>query len=192
MSWRWPTAAWAAFLLVAPAAPAPAHGVRVAAWVEDGEVKVEAFTSRGAPLKRCAVSVRGADGTLRHTLTTDDEGRCAFQPERAEDLTIRLDAGPGHRDECTVKASQLAGVGEAPAEPRPTAAETSPAASVSSAGEAARLESELAALREQVRELEKARRQVSTRDVIAGLGFIFGVTALVYALTRGRRESRAD
>jgi len=182
----------AALFWLAAAGSARAHRVNVFARAEDGVVKVEAYFSGGAGARDADVVVYGADGTERRRLKTDADGRCSFRPDRVEDLRIVVTAGDGHRAEFALKASEFGG-GTAP-EPKvpPLAAGPSREAVPCSPGpgEAQGPEARIRDLQRQFDDLRKSRQEISARDVIAGLAFIFATTALAMALWRRRGADR--
>lgn len=81
------------------ASPAFAHRLNVFAWVENGEVVVEAKFASGARPKVGMVRVYdGADALIR-TMGVDENGSARFPLEGAgQGLRIEVDAGDGHED----------------------------------------------------------------------------------------------
>lgn len=83
------------------AAPALAHQLRVFAFVEAGEVVVEARFSTGRIPVSGTVEVRGADDALLLELELGAEGTVRFplDPDAAEGgLAITVITGEGHED----------------------------------------------------------------------------------------------
>jgi len=178
-------AAAACFLLLVLAPHAYAHRLNVFASVENGRVKVEAYFSGGAKARNCGVLVYGAGGAERLKLKTDAAGEANFTPAKAENLTIVVETPDGHRGEYKMKAAEL-GASDIATGAVPSQAAEAPARGDDD--EIANLRAELAALRAQLRELRKAQQNISTRDVIAGLGLILGLTALAaFVFGKGSR-----
>ena len=178
----------ACFLLLVLAPHAYAHRVNVFASVENGRVKVEAYFSGGAKAKNCDVLVYGAGGAERLKLKTDAAGEANFAPAKAEDLKIVVETPDGHRGEYKMKAAEL-GASDIARKAVPSQAAEAPARD---GDETADLKAKLAALRAQLGEMRKAQDNISARDVIAGLGFIFGLTALCALLWRKRSEGGGE
>jgi len=175
-------------LLLVLAPHAHAHRVNVFASVEDGRVKVEAYFSGGAKAKNCDVLVYGAGGAERLKLKTDANGEANFTPPKPEDLTIAVETPDGHRGEYKMKAAEL-GATDMVTRAAPSHAAEAPARD---GDETAALKAELAALRAELREMRRGQGNISARDVIAGLGFIFGLTALCALVWRKRSEGGGE
>ena len=158
-------------LLAVPQA-AFAHRLNVFAFEEAGEVRVEVYSSRGVKAKGATVRVLGADDAELLSVKTDVAGTCRFARPAPGALKIVAQTADGHRAEFLLER----------------------AGSGSSAGDAGpdTPRSEIEQLRAEIHELRKERREVSVRDVVAGLGLVFGLTALVaHMLGRRARERNA-
>jgi len=164
----------AAALLAAPQV-ALAHRLNVFAFEEGGQVHVETYFSRGAKARGATVSVYGSDGARLLSLTADPSGACTFAPPGPGRLTLVAETSDGHRAEFVLERDGSAGRAEGAAK------NDSPAA----------VHREIRQLRAEIRKLRKERTEVSARDVVAGLGLVFGLTALVAHLV-GRRSRERD
>lgn len=83
------------------AATAAAHQLNVFAFVEEGDVVVEAKFSNGKRPVSGEVRVRGGDGTLLLTLPLGENGEARFalsSVEHEEGLAIDVSTGAGHDD----------------------------------------------------------------------------------------------
>jgi nickel transport protein len=190
------------FALVAAlslAAPAFAHKVKCFAAADGDRVAGYAWLSGGARPSQVPFRVVAPDGTVLHAGMTDERGEFAFIPDRPVDHRIEVDAGDGHFAIFTVRAGDL------PAALRPAdAAGTtpSPAGASTLAPDAAtravvpddleqRIERavsrELAPLR---RELAAFQERTRFQDVVAGLGYIAGLTGLAFFFLGSRRKNR--
>ena len=90
-----------------------AHSVHVFAYVEDGQIKGEGSLAGGSAVKNGVVTILlKNDGQILYTGRTDENGLFSVpvgqlgQPEPAE-LTVRLDAGPGHRSQWHLQAEEF-------------------------------------------------------------------------------------
>ncbi len=171
-------------LVAVAAALAPsvagAHRLNVFAYLEGSEVKVEAYFSDGAKAKRSDLKVYDADDTLLIKNKTDARGEFAFGlPATEGDLLIVVTAGEEHVGKYTLKAEEFEGVAGVE---YPGIAE----AEGESGGEApgdigkalARIEATLRTMQRQLAELRKPRAGVSLESVMAGIGFIVGLTGV--------------
>lgn len=89
--------------------PARAHKVIVFAWVEAGQVEVEAGFGGKRTARNCSYTAMDEKGRIVHQGITDDHGRSRFPlpADISGALTIVLEAGPGHKGEWTLQADEL-------------------------------------------------------------------------------------
>lgn len=187
------------------ASPALAHRVNIFAFVDGDAVEVECGFNRSQKVRQGTVEV--FDAATGEKLTqglTDDGGVFRFpvseaMVEAGHDLLVRIIAGEGHQNEWTVSADELKAAtvaGSAPAAVAP------PAPSVSGpAAEGASLVSSAAATPEDVERIvnaaldaklsplkrllaEQAESGPSLRDVIGGIGWIFGLVGVAAYMRR--------
>lgn len=194
----WATrAAVAAAMWVAPAA-ATAHKVNLFAWAEGPTIRGEAYFTGGGRPQNLPVEVLDAAGRPLAQTKTDAEGRFAYTPARRCEHRFVIETEDGHRAECKVSAADLPAslppaAGGAPAAvPSP---QTQPAAHRPAAATAPSepLAVSVEALRREVRqtvrrELEAYEQRVRIRDVIGGIGYIFGLAGLAMLLRRRKAE----
>lgn len=177
------------------------HRVNVFAFVEGGDVVVECSYSKSKRVNRGAIEVQDASsGAVLLTGQTDENGHFRFPvPEAAKaagtGLRIVLKAGEGHQSDWVVDASEFS-ASQAPARagesvPKSEAA-PAPASAVTATGLTradveevvnAALEAKLAPVRRAL--LEQAEQGPGMREIIGGIGWIFGIVGLA-AYFRGR------
>lgn len=172
-------------LLLTASRPASAHKMMAASRVhDDGTVLLQAFFPDGKPARGVRVEVHRPDGSLLLDGKTDDEGKLTMTPDGLEgQWTATFTGSTGHRTQTRfaiqgqegTDASAAPGRIEAPppegAEPRPLVA--SPSHSVQqqpAAGAMAATESLI------------EKEPFPWVAVVAGLGFIFGLSALLLSL----------
>ena len=190
-------------LVFAGASFASAHRVNIFAFVDGDAVQVECGFNRSQKVKQGTVEVFDATtGALLLQGTTDDNGVFRFPVtaelrEAGHDLNIRIIAGEGHQNDWTVAADELASSGtpkavavaaaEVPATPAslvagqaaPSAA--APVAAVSGGATPAEIErivdaaldAKLSPIKRMLAEQTEAGPNL--RDIIGGIGWIFGL-----------------
>jgi nickel transport protein len=181
--------------------PAQAHRLNVFAYVVGDEVNVEVYFSDGARAKGAEMTVYTADEKELLTGRTDDDGMWVFPAEDVTgDLEIVAETQDGHKGRCTLKAEELAGATPGAAPAAAAAASTTtrhhphgemrrPASAAGDLDEIrASLEQIDASLRSVQRELAELRRPragPSLDSVLAGVGFIVGLTGVaMYFMAR--------
>ncbi len=179
-------------------APALAHRVNVFAYVEGDEIVVECGYSKSKPVINGAITVFDAgNGAQLLQGTTNEKGLFRFPVPRqarlsGSDLRILLRAGEGHQNEWIVAADEfLDAKTPSPPEPAPAAtAETgngemrqaaSPAATGLTRSDVeevvgAVLDARLAPIKRSL--LEHGQRGPELRDIIGGIGWIFGLVGI--------------
>jgi hypothetical protein len=196
------------------ATPALAHKTFVFAAVRGDAIEGEVYYHGGDSAGNVKVTVFDPSGKQLGETTTDREGKFTFQPRLRCDHKLIADAGLGHEAEYTVEAGELpAALGQLPANlpagsPRDSPDEAEPASSaepaphthahshahphapVASGSEdlAAQTESlgrQIATLRQ---DLDKWKAQLRLQDVLGGIGYILGITGLVFFLGGRRKE----
>ena len=174
--------------VVAPSA-AHAHRVNVFAYVEGNQVKVEAYFNDGAKAKGSGLKVYDAGGKLLVEGKTDAKGEYAFGlPATEGDLLIVVEAGDEHRGDYTLKAEEFEGVaGSEDAEIAEVEGEAKGSGEVPGDIEKrlARIEVTLRNVQRELAHLRRPRAGVSLESVMAGLGFIIGLTGVaMYFMAR--------
>ncbi len=178
--------------------PALAHRLNVFAYVVGDEVNVEAYFSGGARAQGADVTVYGAEKEVLFTGRTDEKGLWVFPaPAVAGDLEIVAETEDGHKGRCALKAEELAGitprvdvpVAEAGGADEASEARGEPAAPVGDLEEIRasleRIDASLLTVQRQLAELRKPGAGPSLDRVLAGVGFIVGLTGVaMYFMAR--------
>ena len=95
------------FLLFLGLDHAEAHRVNLFAWVEGDTVYVESKFSGGKKVKAGKIIVTDPQGNELVKGTTNGQGEFSFKVPKKADLKIVLLAGPGHRAEWKIAASEI-------------------------------------------------------------------------------------
>ena len=203
-------------LLFASVAVSSGHGVNVFVYVEGDSIIAEGYFSKSAKARECIVEVYDSQGKKLLQGKTDQQGIYAFKiadlPPVSGDLKFVLLAGQGHQAEFTLAAADLPAAARSHAESAPEAEKTvrdvvpetsdqSPqrGATAVDADQLARLVDEAVAKQmqplvkmlgnQQRLLLELQQRGPSLRDVVGGIGWIFGLVGVAaYLLSRRPRE----
>lgn len=199
-------------LVLAGASFASAHRVNIFAFVDGDAVQVECGFNRSQKVKQGTVEVfDAATGAKLLQGATDGNGVFRFPVtaelrEAGHDLNIRIIAGEGHQNDWTVSADELAASGTpkavavaaaetAPAAPAagqaaPSASSASPVAAVSGGATPAEIErivdaaldAKLSPIKRMLAEQTEAGPNL--RDIIGGIGWIFGLIGIAAYLRR--------
>ncbi len=174
---------------------ADAHKIKCFAAAEDGKVAGYAWMSGGVRPKGIPFKVVDSKGNTIAQGKTGDNGEFSFVPKVRDNLTITVNAGAGHVAKFVVKANELPA--EFPSSP-PAASANSAVSddkerSDTAAGEGAvspkvaageleavvkrAVSAEIAPLRMELAEFKERER---LQDIVAGLGFIAGITGVVF------------
>ena len=198
------TAVLAAAALLALQDAALGHKINVYAVAAGRSIRGEAYFSGGGRPKDLEVLVLGPGGGELGRTRTDEKGVFRFVATSRCNHTFVVESGDGHRAEFTVQADELSkdlpvpvGAASRPAASPSTA--TAPAATgptTSPTTEEAMdktLDALLGVLGRTVRkELEASEDRVRIRDVIGGIGYIFGVMGVMmmwkYRRKRGSKQ----
>lgn len=203
-------------LLFASAPLAAAHRVNIFAYVDGGEIQVECGFNRSQKVRRGTVEVfDAATGDKLVQGTTDDGGVFRFPVTEAirdagHDLTVRIIAGEGHQNEWTVAADELKAATVASGTSAPVASGAPvpasepvveavsvaavPAGTPAVSGGAtpeeverivnAALDAKLSPIKHLL--AEQVEAGPSLRDIIGGIGWIFGLVGVAaYCRRRG-------
>ncbi|MFZ5586190.1 MAG: hypothetical protein ACOZHQ_09695 [Thermodesulfobacteriota bacterium] len=183
----------AATLFFAPDV-ALAHKVGLYAYVEDGQIKGQAYFAGGGKAVNSPVAARDGAGKDLGQAVTDDQGRFSLPLPAgvAPPLRLTLLASQGHQASYEIPASELSGA--APSAPAPASAAETSASAPGPGLDSAELErvvakvvgEKLAPLNAQVARLA-GERQVTVHDIAAGIGYILGLFGLA-AWFKSRRK----
>ncbi len=173
-----------------------AHGMHVFASVEGRTITGRAYFRKSAPAKDARVRLQGPDGQTLQSTRTDADGAFRFTVAQRGAYTIRVDTPDGHSATWTV-ADEEFGAGPTAqqgsnAEAESPAPAPAPAARTEDApltrAEAERLFQRLRA--EQRKELAAFEDRERVRDVVAGIGFLLGLTGIAFYFLGVRRKEK--
>lgn len=188
-----------AVILMAGAAPALAHKMKLFATAEGPVISGYVYFPGGGRGAGLEVTVTAPDGTALGTVTTDAEGAFHFEATQGVDHRFVARSLDGHLAEFTVPASQLppglsggaapGGAGSAaPAEAGETPEASAPAPAVDMAALeetiARAVAREVNPLREQIEGYEE---RVRLHDILGGMGWIAGLAGLGFFVLGRRR-----
>lgn len=188
-AWDILTAAIIAATLFFTPEVALAHKVGLYAYVEDGQIKGQAYFAGGGKAVNSPVAARDGAGKDLGQAVTDGQGRFSLPLPAgiAPPLRLTLLASQGHQASYEIAANELSGAAPSTPAPAPAAEASAPgAASAPGPGlDSAELErvvakvvgEKLAPLNAQVARLA-GERQVTVHDVAAGIGYILGLFGL--------------
>jgi hypothetical protein len=183
--------------LLAPAR-ASAHRIDVSVDLAGGKVIVAARYHDDTPVSDADVAVTDPEGSLLAEGTTDADGRFLFTVSTIPvHLNVVVETGDGHRGATTVSREELAGLldGEehGHAEHESSASEPTPDDdSSANHDDLHEIEAALTRVETELHEIAHELEHVRERDagtsfdrVLAGVGFIFGLTGVAaYCLAR--------
>jgi nickel transport protein len=161
--------------------------------IEGGTIHGRAYFPGDLPAQHIEVIVRNASGRELGRTTTDDKGKFTVPARQREDLVLVAETPDGHTGTYTIHAAELpdkASAGSTASE-NGEQAQPSPAVPSSMPAKSTTKEIEVAAIRDQLTELDSQikmlRRQVSDaeerlrfRDILGGIGFIVGLAGVAY------------
>lgn len=191
----WGATLFALLCVLAPC-PAQAHRVTVFAWVEGGTVYTESKFSGGRRVSGGDMLVYDLEGNQLLSGKTDEHGEFSFAMPGKTGMRIVLQAGSGHRGEWTIPAGEIA--------PDAQKAQPSAAPAVPPGNPEGRTEMQGASL-DQVRlavehaldqrlapllkmMAEKEDSGPTLRDILGGMGYIFGLMGVAAYIHFRRRE----
>jgi nickel transport protein len=154
-----------------------AHKIKVFASRDGKKISGYVYFSGGGKGKNLKLDVLGGDGRKLANIFTDSEGRFIYEPKKEENFTFVVNSGDGHKATYTVKA--VAGLTPRAKESSSTEGIVSEKTDSSQFREIIREEvsHQLMPLREQ---LEKYEEKVRFRDILGGIGFIFGIAGIYF------------
>ncbi|MFZ5866318.1 MAG: hypothetical protein ACOYXY_10595 [Thermodesulfobacteriota bacterium] len=190
-----------------------AHRVNVYAYLEADRIVVEGYFGGKARAANCAVSVHDVNGNKIVEGRTDDKGVCVLRLTDAAsaqgNLKVILDAGQGHRADYTIIAAHRVAAAGSSSKPETRGTAVRPALSEQASpgvlDGASQISSEqvtmlvnqaldekmkpvLQMLGQQQRLLmEQSERSPGLREIIGGIGWIFGLVGVAaYFMSRRR------
>ncbi len=192
----WTLCALAGPVLVG-AETAHAHKLKLFATAEGKTISGYAYLSGGARLRDQTVQVLSPGGDKLGEIKTNDNGEFVFMVTYKCDHLLRIDAGDGHAASFVVKAHELpddlpvlGSSAKGSAEPSAEAMTDDMIVQPASPRETEKaianaLSKQIRPLREQLDRLEDTIR---LRDVFGGIGYILGITGIMFYFL-GRRKA---
>lgn len=176
---------------------AKAHKVNAYAYREGNKVIGECYFADGSPCKNSRVEVYSSSGNKISELMTDEKGKFSFHISEQGEIKIVIPAGEGHRAEYTLEAVErkleAKGLKMKLGDEKK---ETDQEAHMHSMGkeEIRQLMEEvmdfkLQGIKMEIMDLHKKMDKVTLRDIIGGVGFIFGVWGLMMLLKSRKNAS---
>jgi nickel transport protein len=165
----------ASLLCVCAASAAQAHSLNLFVREEAGAVKGSAYFTGGVPAKSIEVQVFAGGDQPVATVTTGDDGNFTYAAAAGRALRFVASTPDGHRAE-----AKLEGAGGV--------APSAPANLVAAPENTTNLEREIGAVQTA---LDRLEHKLWLRDVIGGIGYIFGLAgfwALWKARSKGARH----
>ncbi len=152
---------------------ASAHKVNIFAYAEEGMVYTEGYFPDGRKVEGGKVEVYDSQGNKLLEGTTTKEGTFDFKIPKVDDLKIVLIATMGHKNSFTIYADELAeATAGVAAEPVAQVARTP-------AEQTGAKVAQVPAKPSRRRRREPEKESFPVAGVFGGLGFIFGLTALI-------------
>lgn len=187
-------AAIAAFFLSIPTASA--HRLSVSIDVNEHEIEIRAFFGGRSPCRTCRITATDNEGNEVFSGRTDKSGLVTFRPDNlASDLAITARDSMGHRGTGRISAERLKVL-----QTDESIAEADTEETASTADNNCRIDKdEISALirKEVAKQIRASKHLTGTddphksfeiRDLIAGLGFIFGLSGLILAASKKRKS----
>lgn len=168
---------------------AAAHKVGVYAYVEDGQVKGQAYFAGGGKAVNSPVGISDGTGKDYGQATTNGEGEFSFKlPDGVTPpLRLVLKASQGHQASYEIPANELPGAPATAPAAATAASDAAPATAAPAAPGVSSAELErvvakvmgekLAPLNAQMARLA-GEREITVHDIAAGIGYIIGLLGL--------------
>ncbi|MBU0567955.1 hypothetical protein KKC52_07890 [bacterium] len=185
------------------ASSAFAHKVNIFAYAEGDTVYTESYFPDGRKVEGGTVEVYDSKGNKLLEGATDQEGQFNFKPLRRDNLKIVLIASMGHKNSYGLSADELPDIEDRRQKVRSQKSEVrdqgSEVRDQKSEKEVAEVDfgqikkiidaSLDERLRPIIKELKRQKEEVSFREIIAGIGYIFGIFGIIlYFMSRRRRD----
>jgi len=156
-----------------------AHKVNIFVYVKDKRVYCEGYYSDGRKVKGGVIEVYDKENRKLLVGKTDEKGIFSFLPKAKKDLKIVLDAGMGHKAEAEIKAEELPII-----EKENREAVKKEESEKIKKEESKKLVSEiidekLTPIYELLLKEEKEKNKILLREIIGGIGYIFGIFGII-------------
>ena len=170
-----------------------AHKVSAYAYREGDKVIGECYFADGSPCQNSPVEVYDSNGKKILQTTTDEKGKFSFKTQETGELKIVIPAGEGHRAEYRLEGVKRAEKKEIKKQEPVKEVEKKQTPSVNSEeikqiiDEA--MDAKLQGIRSEIMDLRKQMDKINIRDIIGGIGYIFGVWGLIMLIKRKKNAS---
>ena len=171
------------FYLLLIAASAFAHKVNIFAYVEGDKVYTESYFPDGKKIEGRLIEVYDSQGNKLLEGKTDKDGQFNFKPPKKDTFKIVINASMGHKNSYILQANEL---------PQPKAIQKPQELELKKTEPKEITQVDLVQiemiinssldkkLKPIMRELAKTQqRKVSFREVIGGIGYIFGIMGII-------------
>ncbi|MBE0479082.1 hypothetical protein IBX65_08225 [Candidatus Aerophobetes bacterium] len=169
-----------------------AHRVNIFAYMENDTVYTESYFADGTKVKAGIIQVYDSSGEILLEGNTDDNGWFHFKLPKKDDLNIILLAGMGHQASYILSRNEL--LESMPAgklqEEKIKDVPTEQSLSLDTLKLKELIDASLdEKLRPVTRELIRMQqKRISLTDVIGGIGYIFGITGILFYLLSKKRS----
>lgn len=171
---------------------AEAHKVSAYAYREGDKVIGECYFVDGSPCKNSVVEVYDSKGKKILQSTTDEKGRFSFKTSETGQLKIVIPAGEGHRAEYTLEVAKSGkqevkkqeAVKQVQKQQTPLINKEELKQIIDEA-----MDAKFQGIRNEIIDLRKKMDKINIRDVIGGIGYIFGIWGLIMLIKRRKNAS---
>lgn len=177
---------------------AEAHKVNVYAYREGDRVIGECYFVDGLPCKGSKVEVYDLKGIKIIETLTDERGKFSFTTSESVTIRIVVFAGEGHRAEYILEAFEgksIESKSKGKESDRTQKRIETKVSQVPINREEIKqiiedvMEVKIQGLRSEIMDLHKKMDRVNFREIIGGIGYIFGIWGLIMLLKRRKNES---
>jgi nickel transport protein len=168
-----------------------AHRIVAYSYIADGSVIVESSFGDGSPIKDGEVKVHSSQGELLKQGTTDGAGIYKFKAKQAADLKIIVTDKLGHQAESMITKEDFpANFNESKDQKKASDLEAQNYISKEKVEAIIKTEvaRQLKPIRQEMKQLNQ-RSQPGIFEIIAGLGYIFGLMGVIYYFKARRDQS---
>ncbi len=182
------------FLLLFFVFSALAHKVNIFAYREKGQIIGESYFADGSPCKKCKIELYDSKGTKIAETHTDEFGKFILTTEEKGELKVAVEAGEGHRAEHRLEVlsstkkfekSIKTPILEEKKEKKNFSLDE---VSILKQTVEETIDNKLQGLKaELLLEVKKELNRIYFKDIIGGIGYIFGVWGLI-AILKSRKK----
>ncbi|GLI52724.1 hypothetical protein [Thermodesulfovibrio yellowstonii] len=183
-------------LLIFISTSAYAHKVSTYAYREGDKIFGECYFVDGSPCKNSKVEVYDLKGQKILEAVTDEKGKYSFTIKEKGTLRIVIPAGEGHRAEYKLEGIAEKTEKKDTKETIPAKTPNKPVQSEATVNKDEIkqiidevMDAKLQGLRAEIMDLRKQMDKVSLRDIIGGIGYIFGIWGIIMLLKRKKNAS---